>query len=447
MLKESLQQNVIAAGLRPVYHPGRAAVDPHALAANAVPVATSEVVQGGVQETPEEKAAREQEDKLRASQRDEQISKFQAATEEMRAGYEEQRSQALTAQEKALSDERDQLARRKAIEDEYATVSAKAQREFDAATSASVDPNRIFRGDKGAAAAIGSALAVGLGAFGGALSHSPNYAQQIVSAAIDRDVAAQQDQIARRGAAAQNTLAAIHRKYGLSLDESASFLKEAQLRYAAATGQRIAARIGGADALQKAAAFTLDVLGKADKLAAARAEEFKGRKTTQYAMVQPQAATAGYYSEPTAKELRETAASAGALEKDFRLPGGANAGKLSARLGATQAINRSAQEDLLTLEKADPGGWIQPDNIAWTSDARIQLDASAKAVAAKVLAGNGEPVTEENLHQITQQLTAKNPDVRKKAREYVKKGLETADKYIEQQRGNVVGGDSSGGDQ
>lgn len=95
-----------------------------------------------------------------------------------------------------------------------------------------VDPNRMFAGDTGTLRAIGAALAQAAGAFGAALSGTPNFAAQIVQAAIDRDVQAQRDEIRVKGDTADNALRDLMAR-GMKLDEATNALRGMQTQYAA----------------------------------------------------------------------------------------------------------------------------------------------------------------------------------------------------------------------
>jgi len=63
-------------------------------------------------------------------------------------------------------------------------------------SSQEVDPDRLYE-EKGVGGRIASALAVGLGAIGSAMTGGPNIALQIVQDAIDRDIEAQRENIGR----------------------------------------------------------------------------------------------------------------------------------------------------------------------------------------------------------------------------------------------------------
>jgi len=61
-----------------------------------------------------------------------------------------------------------------------------------------VDPDRLL---SSGGAKVGSAIAMALGAMGSALSGGPNYAMQIIQSAIDRDIKAQEVELAKAGKA------------------------------------------------------------------------------------------------------------------------------------------------------------------------------------------------------------------------------------------------------
>ena len=58
-----------------------------------------------------------------------------------------------------------------------------------------IDPNHLWK-ERGVGAQIGAAIAMGLGAFGAALTGGPNTAQQIIDKAMDRDLESQAKNIA-----------------------------------------------------------------------------------------------------------------------------------------------------------------------------------------------------------------------------------------------------------
>lgn len=65
------------------------------------------------------------------------------------------------------------------------------------ALSGKIDPDHMFA-SRGTASRIMAAIAMGLGGFGGALTHSPNGAMEITQAAIASDIESQKEQLGRK---------------------------------------------------------------------------------------------------------------------------------------------------------------------------------------------------------------------------------------------------------
>lgn len=82
----------------------------------------------------------------------------------------------------------------------------------DAATS-KVDPNHYWA-EKGTANQITSALAVGLGALGASLTHTPNFALQIIDNAINRDMQAQEMNVQNKFRSAESK----RTEYGMAVN-------------------------------------------------------------------------------------------------------------------------------------------------------------------------------------------------------------------------------------
>lgn len=98
------------------------------------------------------------------------------ATQQAQTRMADEKQRQDSARQQAESDDADSKARALAL----------AQRK--------VDPDRLFH-DASVPNKIRMVLAAGLGAFGAALTKGPNFALQQINAAIDRDVAAQRDEI------------------------------------------------------------------------------------------------------------------------------------------------------------------------------------------------------------------------------------------------------------
>jgi hypothetical protein len=98
---------------------------------------------------------------------------------------------------------------------------AEKQAAYDIAQSkynnfSEIDQDRIWR-KKGTGASILAVIGASLGAFGSALTKTPNFALEIINSAIDRDLRSQEQEIAINREAAGNALADLQRQTG-SLD-------------------------------------------------------------------------------------------------------------------------------------------------------------------------------------------------------------------------------------
>lgn len=76
------------------------------------------------------------------------------------------------------------------------------QREFDAAAKRGIDPDNYFH-DRSAFSKIVGAISIGLGAYSSAMTGSPNFALNIITDAINRDVEAQLKNLEFKQSAAQ----------------------------------------------------------------------------------------------------------------------------------------------------------------------------------------------------------------------------------------------------
>lgn len=130
---------------------------------------------------------------------------------------------------------REQVAQRQArvakLQNDYRTKRTAVQQEVDDAAKEKVDPDHFFA-SRGPLARITAALAQAFGAFGATLGRTPNFAQQIVDGEIDRDIAAQRENINRHGAHAKNKLSQLMQDYGLDIDEATGMLRSSQQQLA-----------------------------------------------------------------------------------------------------------------------------------------------------------------------------------------------------------------------
>lgn len=130
----------------------------------------------------------------------------------------------------------DELSRQNEIKARVARdqeISNKARQEYNGAT---VDPNRMFKGEGGTATAIVAALAAGLGAFGATLGRTENFALNTINGMINRDVAAQEAEIKIKGDAADNALAQLNRGLG-DMDQSKMLLRQLQMGWVLSQGE------------------------------------------------------------------------------------------------------------------------------------------------------------------------------------------------------------------
>lgn len=98
------------------------------------------------------------------------------------------------------------------------------QQEFD--RNARVDPNRWFH-QKGTFANIGLAVAQALGAYSAAINHTSNPVQGIIDNAIQRDIAAQEEELRQGRIGQNNALARLKDQYG-DLDQARAALSMLQ---------------------------------------------------------------------------------------------------------------------------------------------------------------------------------------------------------------------------
>ncbi len=269
-----------------------------AKAGQGVPIATTRTVSGLLNETPEQKREREETEKAHDTQREALQSEFSAAQEERLTAAKARETAAFNEAARADLDRRETLQRARDVETEVDRTNVRLQRENDAAAKLAIDPDRLFK-EKGTLGRIQDTVALAFGAFGASLTHSPNFAQEMIKAEIDRDIASQMDEIQAKRSNAQNTIANYAKTYGMKLGEAQAAAKEAKYRYTAALVGLQAAQEQRADARAAAAKAQMDLLAQAEAIAAERVAQTRGRATEQYAMQYPQAGSPGGWSGPT----------------------------------------------------------------------------------------------------------------------------------------------------
>jgi hypothetical protein len=178
----------------------------------------------GIAYTPEEREARAE-----AS-----INESMARQQTAQSQIEIERARGALASEQADRSVREvqqaQAAKRR-IQESYDLRRTAVEAEIDDAATQKIDRNGIFK-DSGTLGVLGAALAQGFGAYAASVLHTPNYAQQMIDSAVERDIAAQRDQVQRKGAAANNKLARLMNDHHIGIDEATQRLTQGQQRLA-----------------------------------------------------------------------------------------------------------------------------------------------------------------------------------------------------------------------
>jgi hypothetical protein len=170
-------------------------------------VALSPELQTQTEEILNQKAAAQREDlRLQSEAAREQANIIEARNAE----YEQQRQR----------DEAEAL-RIKAEADKAQDTWLKAQEDYK--KNAKIDPDRHWK-QKGEGSRVLAALAQGLGAFGSALTKTPNYASQIVKEAVEADVRAQERDIDTKRGAVGDAANMIHYFRQKGLDQKSAAL-------------------------------------------------------------------------------------------------------------------------------------------------------------------------------------------------------------------------------
>lgn len=191
----------------------------------ATPTSESKSVSGGFEQS------KEYQQDMAKSYQDEQKA------------IEEKRNADITAQEQGraiagqqFEQQTGQMQQQQALVQQVQAHVDQAQATRDQAlqdySSAKVDPNRIFHGTGGAFKGIAAALAAGAGAYGAAMNHTQNFAQQAIDSAINRDVAAQEADLRTKKDTSDTALGDLVRR-GMSLDQAKNTLTTIQRGWAA----------------------------------------------------------------------------------------------------------------------------------------------------------------------------------------------------------------------
>jgi hypothetical protein len=180
------------------------------------PVEKSRTVKGGFGENEEYKEATASafKEQQSAEELGAATAAHQAAEER---GFLEEHQRQLVAQQQAQQAQMETIKRGVAEKQVAYDIAQSKYNNFS-----EIDQDRIWR-KKGTGASILAVIGSALGAFGSALTKTPNFALEIINGAIDRDIRAQEQEIAINREAAGNALADLQRQTG-SLDLAKSAL-------------------------------------------------------------------------------------------------------------------------------------------------------------------------------------------------------------------------------
>jgi hypothetical protein len=191
----------------------------------ATPTAESKTVSGGFEQSQEYK------DDMAKAYADQQKA------------IEEKRDAEITAQEQGRAIAGQQFEQQTVQLQQQQALAAQVQAHVDQAqatrdqalqdySNTKIDPQRIFSGTAGAFKGIAAALAAGAGAYGAAINHTQNFAQQAIDNVINRDIMAQEAALRTKKDTADNALSDLVRR-GMSLEQAKGTLATIQRGWAA----------------------------------------------------------------------------------------------------------------------------------------------------------------------------------------------------------------------
>lgn len=330
----------------------------------AMPTSMSESVTGGFAPSQDylDERHRLAEDKQVLIDKTADVEKANAEREQALAQQQFADAAALKAAEQARTD----AVQARLAKDE--TTKDQLMKEYG---NAKVDPTRIFSGASGAARGVMFAIGSALGTLGAGLQQvggrpgSPNIAFQALNSAIDRDIAAQENEIKVKGQMADNALAQFQRT-GLTLDQSRAALRMAQLGWAQAQTNQSAA-------LTKGSMVDVNAEGLRNQLSSAMNdadEQYRqhslgtATKAVAEAVMYPHAGSAGGMQAVTPGKTLEVIKSGQELEHT-----GAETAKLLGEVGKSggpKGQNAANIESVLatTATTLDRLGKYKPDEVA-----------------------------------------------------------------------------------
>lgn len=353
-----------------------------------------------------------------------------------------------------------QLAAQVEAGKEYDRLQSVAMNNLNDASGKQIETD-IFKGKPGAR--LGAAISAGLGAFGAALTHTPNFALDIINKSIDDSIMSQRDRINRGVNAAQTDLARIRDKYNVSNSTAEKLYGIFANQRAQSLARQQAATMGTQEAMARAAQIDSAL---ADKNAAAW-NQIKNDIYGQASTSAEQKFIAGgdaYRVNPALKATAEAAkyigetgqgmgtAAEGTYKSEHegmtpaqeaKIAAGGKGGKLPAKLASLEAVQDAALKDLANYSQKGPKGYVSPigkHGGALSTDARVDLDTRASSIAGKIAQATNGNLSETEIQHFQEMLGSPYEKVRKAAAEHLEEAIKSTREGIENQRGGTMGG-------
>jgi hypothetical protein len=231
--------------------------------------------------------------------REAQQGQADAIAEHARASARQQEQDKVTAELTRRVDE--DRTRYQQLREEYA--------------GSKINPTRLFSGPTGVVAAIGSAIAQGLGAYAAVLGKTQNFAAQIIDAAISRDIAAQERELQTKGWAADNALSDLLRQTK-DLDQAKSVLRATQLDFVAAERAKTAAASKNPEIQRRAQEWDLAEREKQTRFEEEYMRNSLGKHSARISqeMAYPVAPVAGGIRAPSERTIQQRAKTLGDVQ-------------------------------------------------------------------------------------------------------------------------------------
>lgn len=362
----------------------------------------------------------------------------------------------------------EELARSNAIADRVAKDEQTKNQLVKEYGNAKVNPTRLFSGASGAARGIAMVIASGLGAAGSGFMAAagkpgmPNMGFQAMNMAIDRDIAAQENEIKIKGEMANNALAQF-KQSGMDLTQARVALKSAQLGWAQAQTQQLAATKAGSTVGINAASmhnalgnaineqdeeYRRQALGTATKAVAGQVQYPHGASGGGMVAVSPDKAIAlGEKREEGKAKMASTAKTLAEVESESaKLAGGALAnpqvaadynkgiqfvdsaqaahGEAVAKMGGKMNPRTGEIEWDPKVDTAGAGAGARLFSPVYTSDEAAGINAAVGGGAAAVEKGiEGDAAGEAGIKQYKELMTSGNAASRRAAAETYAKDL------------------------